>query len=184
MKKLVCASLVYFLFGFTAFAQVNMETEKVLNTNAVVQSKLSTLWIAVTLNMITADVLGLYVPEAMEEFTEFADGKEAELMTGGAIMYQIPISMVFLSKVLPYKANRRANIIAAGLMTTAVVAGGSTDPHYLVCAGAEIISFSLIAWNAWKWQNSDGEKKNNKHDLGLNLNYDRKIYGLTYTYKF
>ena len=115
---------------------------------------------------------------------QFANGNEAELMLGGAIMYQIPISMVFLSKVLPYKANRRANIIAAGLMTLAVVAGGSTDPHYLVCAGAEIVGFSLIAWNAWKWQNPEDMQKAKKHDFGFNLNHDKKAYGLTYTYKF
>ncbi|MCK5345182.1 MAG: hypothetical protein KAR20_17355 [Candidatus Heimdallarchaeota archaeon] len=184
MKKLVWVSLLYFLFGFTAFAQVGIETEKVLETNALVQSKLSTLWTAVTLNMITADVLGLYIPEAVDEFTKFADGNEADLMLGGAIMYQIPISMVFLSKVLPYKANRRANIIAASLMTLAVVAGGSTDPHYLVCAGAEIVGFSLIAWNAWKWQNPEDMQKAKKHDFGFNLNHDKKAYGLTYTYKF
>ena len=148
------------------------------------RSKLSTLWTFVTLNMITADVLSLYIPEAMDEYYEFADGREADLMLGGAIMYQIPISMVLLSKVLPYKANRLANMIAAGMMTAAVVAGGSTDPHYMVCAGAEIVGFSLIAWNAWKWQNPEGKHNDKKHDLGLNLNYDKKAYGLSYTSNF
>ena len=183
MKKLVCVSLIYVLFGLTAFAQVGIKTEKV-EENAAVQSKLSTLWTAVTLNMITADVLSLYIPEGMDDWEDFADGNEADFMLGGAIMYQIPISMVFLSKILPYKANRRANIIAAGLMTAAVVAGGSTDPHYMVCAGAEIVGFSLIAWNAWKWQDSEGKDITNKHNIDLNANYDNKAYSLTYTYKF
>lgn len=62
------------------------------------KSELSTLWTVVTLNMITADVLSLYIPEARDEFIETADGKEADLMLLGAIMYQIPISMIFLSK--------------------------------------------------------------------------------------
>ncbi|MFC1481729.1 DUF6326 family protein [Candidatus Neomarinimicrobiota bacterium] len=174
------------------------ETEKVLDSiqtfaspidlnierqvkNDIVQSKLSTLWTYVTLNMILADVLSLYIPEAVDEYTEFADGNESDLMLGGAIMYQIPISMVLLSKVLPYKANRMANIIAAGLMTAAVVGGGSTDPHYLVCASAEVVGLALIARKAWKWQNPENEKK---HDLGLTLNNDKKVYGLTYTYNF
>ena len=146
--------------------------------NDIVKSKLSTLWTVVTLNMIAADVLGLYVPEAMDDFTEFADGREADLMLAGAIYYQIPISMVLLSKVLPYKANRLANIIAAGITTAGVVGAGSTDPHYIVCASAEVVYLSLIAWNAWKWQDSPLPLFK-RHDLGLNLNYDKKTYGLT-----
>jgi len=182
MKKLVCVNLVCILFGFTAFAQETVypdiseeytntletsgtETEKVQKE---MESKLSTLWTVVTLNMITADVLSLYIPEAMDEWTEYADGKEADLMLGAAIMYQIPISMILLSKVLPYKANRWANIIAAGMMTVAVVAGGEPDPHYIVFAGAEIVGLSLIAWNALKWPNPE-DKQPHKHNLGLNL---------------
>lgn len=51
------------------------------------QSELSTLWTAVTLNMIAADVLSLYIPASREEFTDFADGKEADLMLAGAVFY-------------------------------------------------------------------------------------------------
>ena len=152
--------------------------------NDKIKSELSTLWTFVTLDMITADVLSLFIPEGMEEWEEFADGKEAELMLGGAIMYQIPISMVFLSKVLPYKANRWANIIAAGLMTTAVVAGGETDPHYVVCASAEVIGMSLIAWKAWKWPNPEGKICKKKHDVSLKLNAEKKVYGLSYSLNF
>ncbi len=99
-------------------------------------------------------------------------------------MYQIPISMVLLSKILPYKANRMANIIAAGLMTVAVVTGGETEPSYIVCASAEVVAMSLIAWKAWKWQNPKGKHNDRKHDIGLNLNHDKKAYGLSYTYNF
>ena len=128
--------------------------------NDIMQTKLSTLWTFVTLNMITADVLSLNIPEARDEFTEFADGNEANLMLGAAIFYQIPIAMVLLSKVLPYKANRLANIIAPGLVIAAVIAGGYTLPHYYLIASAEVVAMSLIAWKAWKWQNPDG--KHNK----------------------
>jgi hypothetical protein len=198
MKKLVCVSLLCILLGFTAFAQetaypdISEEYTNTLETSGTetekvqkeMKSKLSTLWTVVTLNMILADVLTSYIPETVDEFTEFADGKESEIMFAGAIYYQIPISMILLSKVLPYKANRLANIIAAGMITVTVVAGGSTDPHYIVCAGAEVLCLSLITWYAWKWSNPEGKHKDNKHDLGLNLNYEKKAYSLTYTYKF
>ncbi|MBT4035484.1 MAG: hypothetical protein HOB84_07305 [Candidatus Marinimicrobia bacterium] len=199
MKRLLvicmlCVAMVVAVFPQTiegpaqteAFLESSATTEFVpelnLHHDAMVKSKLSTIWTAVTLNMIAADVLSLYIPEGMDEYTDFADGKEAELMTAAAVMYQIPISMVFLSKVLPYKANRRANMIAAGLMTLAVVGGGSTDPHYMIMAGAEIVGFSLIAWNAYKWTSPEGEPS--KHNLGLNMNYERKALGLSYRYNF
>ncbi len=148
------------------------------------KSELSTLWTVVTLNMITADVLSLYVPEVHEEFTEFADGREGDLMLLGAILYQMPISMIYLSKVLPYKANRIANMVVAGLQSAAVIGAGITEPHYIVLGGAEVVWMSLIAWKAWKWQNPEGKHNDKKHDLGLNLNYDKKAYGLSYTYNF
>lgn len=85
---------------------------------------------------------------------------------------------------MDYKANRRANIIAAGLITAAVIGAGITEPHYLVLAGAEVVAMSLIAWKAWKWQNPKGNHNDKKHNIGLNLNYDKKAYGLSYTYNF
>lgn len=166
------------------FEPSGLVTENIFKTNATVKSELSTLWTAVTLNMMTADILSLYIPEAMVEFTDLADGKEAEIMAGAAVMYQIPISMVLLSKLLPYKANRRANMIAAGLMSAAVIGGGSTDPHYLICGGVEVLTMSFIMWKAWKWSDSDGMLIGEKHNLGLNLNAAKKAYGLTYTYNF
>jgi|TARA_B110000881_G_C18454853_1_gene452985 hypothetical protein len=163
-------------FGATA---ANMERQMMRNDE--VQSKLSTLWTVVTLDMIVADVLSLFIPEGMQEWEEFADGKEAEFMTGGAIMYQIPIGMVLMSKILPYKINRTANMVAAGLMTAAVIGGGSTDTHYIVCASVEVAYLSLIAWNAWKWEDSESDKK---HNVSLNMNGNQGAYGLTYSVNF
>ena len=167
-----------------SFEPDGLVTTDVFKTNAAVKSELSALWTAVTLNMMTADILSLYVPEAIDEFTELADGNEADIMAAAAVMYQIPISMVVLSRLLPYKANRTANIVAAGLMTAAVIGGGSTDPHYLICGGAEVLTMSFIMWKAWKWSDSDGIHNGDKHNLGMNLNAAKKTYGLTYTYNF
>lgn len=174
----------------TAFSQTAESTPD-LNLGPVpsleyqkdMRSDLSTMWTATLLNMITADVLSLYIPEAVEEWEEFADGNEEQFMMGGAIMYQLPISMVYLSKVLPYKANRIANMTAAGLMIGAVIGGGSTEPHYLVCATAEVIMMSVIAWKAYKWESPDGSR-NRTHNFDLNLNPARDTYGMTYTLNF
>ncbi len=187
MKKAVCVSLLCMFIGFNAFAQESAYpnvSEEYADTLGILQteteeaqeemrSKLSTLWIAVTLNMITADVLQLYIPEGMEEWEDFANGNEANLMLFGAILYQIPISMVYLSKVLPYEENRRANIIAAGFMTFSIITGGEVDPSYWVCASAEILSMALIAWNAWNWPNPEDNQA--EQNFERNLNFEKAL---------
>jgi len=63
---------------------------------------------------------------------------------------EIPIAMIFLSRVLKYRANRWANIIAAAITIAFVVGMGSTDLHYIFFATIEVVCMSLIVWYAWK----------------------------------
>ena len=113
---------------------------------------LSTLWIVVMINMLKADILSLYIPGAMGEMAEFAgETPITQLMLGGAIMMEISIVMILLSRVLAYRVNRWANIIAAVITIVFVVGGGSTYPHYMFIAAIEIICMLLIIWFAWKW---------------------------------
>ena len=72
---------------------------------------LSTLWIVVMINMAYADILGLFIPGALEEVakTSVSTGTTIpQLMLGGAIMLEIPIAMILLSRVLKFKVNRWA----------------------------------------------------------------------------
>lgn len=113
---------------------------------------LSTLWIVVMINMLKADILSLYIPGALEEMAEFAGGTPiTQLMLGGAIMMEISIVMILLSRVLKYKVNRWVNIIASVITIVFVVGGGSTYPHYIFIAAVEIVCMLLIIWTAWKW---------------------------------
>ena len=118
--------------------------------------KLSTLWIVVMLNMLKADILSLYIPGALEELAEFAGQTPiTHLMLGGAIMMEIPIAMIFLSRILKYRANRWANIIASAITILFVIGGGSTDLHYIFFATVEVLCMSLIIWYAWRWPNPE-----------------------------
>ena len=137
---------------------------------------LSTMWTAVTLNMITADVLSVYIPESRAEFTDFANGRESELMLAGAIYYQLPISMVVLSQVLPYRINRWTNVATAGVVAAGIVGGGSLKPHYVVCATAELIGLTAITVKALRWREDEGTR--------LSLQLDGTSYGVTYTRRF
>lgn len=117
---------------------------------------LSTLWIVVMLNMLKADILSLFIPGATEEVARTATSAGAsipQLMLGGAVMGQIGIAMIVLSRVLKDGLNRWINMIAA-IITMAYIWGGMASyPHYLFIAGVETFCLLLIIWFAWKWHN-------------------------------
>ena len=133
----------------------NKTTEKI-DTKVL----LSTLWIVVMINMAYADILSLFIPGVLEEVakTSVSTGTTIpQLMLGGAIMMEIPIAMIFLSRVLKYKVNRWANIIAGVITIAYVVGGGSPYPHYIFIATIEVVCMLLIVWYAWKWRNPEAQ---------------------------
>jgi Sec-independent protein secretion pathway component TatC len=122
------------------------------------QFKLSTLWIVVMFNMVFADILTFITPGVLKKImTGYADGLQ---ITQGvlllfAVLIEIPIAMIFLSRVLKFKANRLANIIAAVITILFVVGGGSADLHYLFFATVEVVCMLLIIRYAWQWPNPE-----------------------------
>ncbi len=119
---------------------------------------LSTLWVVVMINMLKADILSLYIPGAAEELARTAgDTPIPLLMLGGAVMMEISILMILLSRVLKYTVNRWANIIVSLITIAFIVGGGVSYPHYLFIAAVEIVCLLLIVWFAWKWRNPDGD---------------------------
>ena len=119
---------------------------------------LSTLWIVVMINMLKADILSLFIPGATDELAKTSASTGApipQLMLGGAIMMEISIVMIVLSRVLKYKVNRWTNIIASSITIVFVLGGGVSYPHYIFIATVEVICLLLIIWNAWKWRNPE-----------------------------
>jgi len=121
---------------------------------------LSTLWIVVMINMLKADILTLYIPGSAEELANTSASTASpipQLMLGGAIMMEISIAMIILSRILKTGVNRWMNMIA-GLMTIAfVVGGGAPYPHYLFIATVEVICLLLIIRIAWMWRNPEDQ---------------------------
>jgi hypothetical protein len=120
---------------------------------------LSTLWTVVMINMAYADILSLHIPGTLDEVakTSVSTGTPIpQLMLGGAIMLEIPIVMIFLSRVLKYKVNRWANIIASVITIAYVIGGGILFPHYIFIATVEVVCMLLIVWFAWKWTKPEG----------------------------
>jgi peptidoglycan biosynthesis protein MviN/MurJ (putative lipid II flippase) len=126
----------------------NGKTTKKIDTKVL----LSTLWIVVMINMLKADILSLYIPGAAEEVAKTAgETPIAILMLGGAIMMEISIVMIILSRVLKYRVNRWVNIITSIITIAFIWGGASPDPHYIFIAVVETICLLLIIWNAWRW---------------------------------
>ena len=127
-------------------------------TGMSIEEKISTLWIVVMFNMAFADILGFMFPDFLEILeTGYADGIQITQgsMLVAAIFLEIPISMIFLSRALKYRANRRANIIASVITIVFVIGGGSLALHYIFFATIEVLCMSLIIWYAWKWPNPE-----------------------------
>ncbi len=128
---------------------INVKTTRKIDTKVL----LSTLWIVVMINMLKADILSLYIPGAVDEVAKTAgETPVTQLMLGGAIMMEISIVMIILSRVLKYGVNRWVNIIVSLITIAFVVGGGASYPHYIFIATVEVVCLLLIIWFAWKWR--------------------------------
>ncbi len=108
-------------------------------------------------NMAYADILSLYIPGIHDELASFAgETPITQLMLIGAIVHQIPLFMILLSRILQYKANRSTNIIAAIITIIYVIGGGSFMPHYIFIATIEVVCMALIVYIAWRWKEERG----------------------------
>ena len=117
----------------------------------------STLWIFLCFNYLYCDVMGLMDANLLKQYlTGNVEGMEMNetFLFYAAILMEIPIVMVLLSKRLPRKANVWANILAGGIKTLAMVATlfvGTTTQYYLFFATIEIATSGIIVWYALKW---------------------------------
>ena len=142
--------------------KMNTTKESPLGTNIKTTGKidtkvlLSTLWIVVMINMLKADILSLFIPGSTDEAAKFSASAGAsipQLMLGAAIIGQLAIAMIVLSRVLKYGINRWVNIVV-GIVTIAYIWGGAVSyPHYIFIATVETLCLLLIVWFAWTWRN-------------------------------
>jgi len=122
---------------------------------------LSTIWIFVTLNYLYCDLMGLMDTDLLKQYlTGTVNGMKMNeyFLLGAAILMEVPIVMVLLSRILKYKANRWANLIAGLIMTliqTATLFIGSPTKYYLFCSIIEIATTIFIIWYALKWKNTN-----------------------------
>ena len=127
------------------------------------KERLSLFWIFALLNYLYADVLALFAfvgsPNSAPHLPQWA-------LLGSAVLMEIPIAMIVACRLLPFRANRLANIIAGAILTLVngfltfvppLVGWGRPPalPEYLFFATIETVATSAIVWQAWTW--SGGE---------------------------
>jgi hypothetical protein len=121
-------------------------------------ARLSLLWIFILFNMVFADILSFTYPGFLKEvLTGYAGGVHITpgFLVAAAVLTEIPIAMIVLSRVLGQRANRWANIVA-GVVTIAYVIGGSAhSPHGIFFSAVQVACALLIVWYAWKWRSPD-----------------------------
>src|SRR5271155_3854534 len=124
------------------------------------KERLSLFWIFALLNYLYADVLALFAfvgsPNSAPHLPPWA-------LLGSAVLMEIPIAMIVASRLLPFRANRVANIIAGlilslvnGFLTFVLpLTNGDfrdpTFPAYVFFATIETVCTSVIIWQAWNW---------------------------------
>ena len=80
---------------------------------------------------------------------------------------ELPIAMILACRLLPFRANRLANIIAGAILTLVngfltfvlpLATGDFRDPEYPVYvffATIETVCTSVIIWQAWTWSGDE-----------------------------
>src|SRR5271168_1146697 len=78
------------------------------------KERLSLFWIFALLNYLYADVVALFaIAGSQHSFKPLPPWA----LLGSAVLMEIPIAMILVCRLLPFRANRLANIIAGSLLT-------------------------------------------------------------------
>lgn len=122
-----------------------------------IPAKLSTLWTFLLFNMVFADIFSFMYPGAMAQIVAGTpvDGTVITpiFLLVAAVITEISIAMVFLSRFLKPGINRWVNVAGAVVTILWVFGGGSlTYPHYIFFASIEALTSLVIIGMAWKWR--------------------------------
>lgn len=124
---------------------------------------LSTLWIVTLFNWLYCDVMGVMDPVFLRQnLTGSVGGIQFNegFLLGAGVLMEIPTVMILLSRVLGYRSNRWANLIAATIMTVVQLStlffGTTPTIYYIYYSVLEVAATVFIVWYAWTWRSPEG----------------------------
>ncbi len=112
-------------------------------------------------NILAADILSFIQPGFLAEVMTGTAGEiqiTFEFLLVAAVMLEIPIAMIFLSRVLPQRPARLANLGAVATTAAFVIFGGSASLHYAFFVTMEVLAMLLIVRYAWTWSAEPSER--------------------------
>ncbi len=116
---------------------------------------LPAIWVFVLLNMLLRDVHEFFRAGLIEEIISgVVNGNQMteELFLISGIVGQIPLLMVVLPHVLPYRIKRWANIIASLLYTAFMFVDPPRDLDDIWFFAVRLIALAVIIIVAYRWQ--------------------------------
>jgi hypothetical protein len=121
------------------------------------------LWVFMLLNYLYCDVLSLLDPANLKDvLAGHAAGGSVqitpEFLLASAVLMEIPMAMILLSRVLGHGAARRANVVAAGFMALVQVGSlgvGTPTSYYLFFSAIEVGTLGFIAVLALRWVDAE-----------------------------
>lgn len=120
------------------------------------QTKLMVLWIFVKLNVISADLLSFLQPGFLKELVTSGTAEGLAITPGfllmAAVLLEINMVMILVSKFAKGPINRRLNRIAPVIVAAFILGGGSLAPHYIFFATIELIGLFFIMKTAIQWK--------------------------------
>ena len=142
-----------------------------------IKERLSLLWLFALLNYLYADLIAVFAILGSPNMADAPHLPPWALM-GSAVLMEIPIAMIVASRLLSFKANRLANIIAGTLLTlingfltfVAPLLGWGRPPafpEYLFFATIETLATSVIIWQAWTWSEVEASSLSRPGPLAL-----------------
>jgi Family of unknown function (DUF6326) len=131
-----------------------------------VKERLSLFWLFALLNYLYADCTALFAIVGSPNLSD-APHFPPWVLLASSVFMEIPIAMIVACRLLPFRANRLANIIAgaivtlinAGLTYVPPFFGARTPalPAYLFFATIETVCTSVIVWRAWTWSGVEAD---------------------------
>ena len=121
-------------------------------------TRLTTLWIFVLFNYLYCDLVGVMDSTMLRQYlTGHVGGMHLSqgFLLGGAVLMELPMAMVLVSRLAPQRVNRWANIVAGSIMTVvqlATLLAGTATTYYLFFSVVEIGCTALIVRFAWTWR--------------------------------
>lgn len=121
--------------------------------NAERRAVVSSLWTFVLFNMLFRDIHEFARPGAIEEFMSMSV-EEGILLASGVSLTAF-ISLIVLSRVLPYRAARWANLTVSIVALGAMSINAPNDLDDIWFLAVEAVGLLAIIWLAWTWRPQD-----------------------------